>query len=322
MTSLDAHGAAVVERASATDLMELACDVGPVPLQVGALLKFAPGAELGLGELRAAMAERVGGIARLRQRLVRAPLGCGRPIWVDDPSFEIAHHVHEMSLTEQGDDSVLLEKAAQITALALPENRPLWSATLISGPGEGASALVVVFHHVLSDGMGGLSVLRRLADGGAVRETPGFPRRRPTWSALALDALRDRAAATCRVGLIGQELRAAWSELIGAGIPRAPRCSIIRPIGSRRRLEVARVNQALLRSAGHVQGGSGADVLIAAVGGALSEFLAGRGEAVSHFVVGLAISGRLTADASVLGNRVGMMLVNVPGAGTSLERRS
>ena len=31
------------------------------------------------------------GLPRLRQRQVDAPFGCGRPVWVDDPSFDIGH---------------------------------------------------------------------------------------------------------------------------------------------------------------------------------------------------------------------------------------
>lgn len=35
------------------------------------------------------LADRVRGVPRLRQRLVRVPPGCGRPVWVDDADFDL-----------------------------------------------------------------------------------------------------------------------------------------------------------------------------------------------------------------------------------------
>jgi hypothetical protein len=52
-------GSDLVERASAIDMMELASDVGPVPLQVGAVLVFDSGAHLAARKVRDALADRV-----------------------------------------------------------------------------------------------------------------------------------------------------------------------------------------------------------------------------------------------------------------------
>ena len=41
------------------------------------------------------------GLPRLRQRQVDAPFGCGRPVWVDDPSFDIGHHVRSAECNEE-----------------------------------------------------------------------------------------------------------------------------------------------------------------------------------------------------------------------------
>lgn len=85
-----------VERASAVDLMELASDVGPAPMQVGAVLRLAPGPELTPGRLADELAGRIRSTPRLRQKLEPTPIGCGRPIWVDDPTFDITRHVGEV----------------------------------------------------------------------------------------------------------------------------------------------------------------------------------------------------------------------------------
>ena len=41
-------------------------------------------------------------IPRLRQVLVDAPFGCGRPYWVDDEDFAIEHHVRTVACPAPG----------------------------------------------------------------------------------------------------------------------------------------------------------------------------------------------------------------------------
>ena len=57
----------------------------------------------------------------------------------------------------------------------LPPGQPLWSATLVTGLAGDACALIVVFHHVLADGMGGLAILASLVDGVGSPPARGFP---------------------------------------------------------------------------------------------------------------------------------------------------
>jgi diacylglycerol O-acyltransferase / wax synthase len=110
----------LVERASATDMMQLASDVGPVPPQVGAVLVFEPGAHLVTSEVRDALAGRVCGIPRLRQQLVSAPPGCGRPVRVDDPRFDVTAHVRDVRCPPPGDQEALLGVAAGVVTDPLP----------------------------------------------------------------------------------------------------------------------------------------------------------------------------------------------------------
>ena len=86
-----------IERASATDRAFLAMDAaGTVPEQFGVVLLLDEAAGLDLARVRHLVAERVPAVPRLRQRLVPVPLGCGGPIWVDDETFVIEHHVREV----------------------------------------------------------------------------------------------------------------------------------------------------------------------------------------------------------------------------------
>lgn len=111
-----------LDRASGLDMMELATDVGPVPMQVGAILVLDGETSLGASRVRAVLADRVRGIPRLRQRLVSVPLGCGRPVWIDDPGFNISRHVGEVSCPAPGDEPALLGMAADLVTRPLPSH--------------------------------------------------------------------------------------------------------------------------------------------------------------------------------------------------------
>jgi diacylglycerol O-acyltransferase / wax synthase len=84
-----------VDRASPADLMQLATDIGPAPMNVGAVLILATGPGFNVAAAKRLLGERICAVPRLRQRLRRAPPGCGRPFWADDPAFDLRHHVRQ-----------------------------------------------------------------------------------------------------------------------------------------------------------------------------------------------------------------------------------
>jgi WS/DGAT/MGAT family acyltransferase len=309
-----------IERASASDMMELASDVGPMPLQVGAILVFEPGVQLEASAVRDALAVRIRGIPRLRQQLVSTPPGCGRPVWVDDPGFDVTRHVREVRCPQPGDEEALLRVAAGVVTDPLPPGRPLWSVTLVTGLAGDADALIVVFHHVVADGMGGLAVLASLVDGAGDQPARAFPRRKPSWRMLASDATAARVHALGQLPGVPARLRDAVAELRPGATPPAPRCSLNRPVGPRLRFGVARADLARAHSAGRSYGGTVNDVVLVAVGGALKSLLAHRGERVDGIVASVPVSGRTEATTAQLGNQVGVIPVQVPTSGPPLDR--
>ena len=59
-----------------------------------------------------------------------------------------------------------MDTALQLVTSPLRRETPLWSVSLVGAlPGDRA-ALVVVLHHVLADGVGGLTILADLVDPG------------------------------------------------------------------------------------------------------------------------------------------------------------
>jgi WS/DGAT/MGAT family acyltransferase len=311
--------AAGVDRASAADVMELVCDVSGTSMQVAVVLVLQ--GRVDLDAARRAFDDRIRAVPRLRQRLVEAPFGCGRQVWVDDPAFDIATHVRSVRCPAPGEERALLDVVADVVTQRLPPAKPLWAATLVTGLAEERTAVVVVFHHVLADGIGGLAILGRLADGTPGGTDPGFPRRPPSRRELLLDAIGYRGRAIRRLPAALGRFRSAATELgTGRGAISAPRCSLNRPIGRRRVLAVVRTDLAGVKLVAHACGGTVNDVILTAVTGAVRTVLIERGEDVEELVVSIPVSARRQASVGELGNRVGVIPVEVPTVGDRFQR--
>ena len=315
-----------VDRASPADLMQLATDVGPAPMHVGAVLVLDTGPGFSVQEAQRLLGERIHAVPRLRQRLRRAPPGCGRPFWADDPAFDLRHHVRQRPCPPPGDERALLEVAAAVTGEPLPRSRPLWSATFVTGLAGGSTGLVIVMNHVLADGIGGLAVLARLVD-----EVPGlppghpqaagFPVPAPRARTLAADAWAGRARRLTHPARSVRTIRQGLAELGGARPPRRlPPTSLNRPTGPQRRLDVVAADLAAVRDLGHAHGGTVNDVILAAIAGALRALLASRGEQLDLVTASVPVSARQAATGGQLGNQVGVMPVTLPTSGDLAAR--
>jgi diacylglycerol O-acyltransferase / wax synthase len=308
-----------IERCTGDDLMQLAADVGPVPWQVGALLRMRRGGGLEHSVVAALIGDRIVPVSRLRQVLVRPPLGCGRRIWVDDPDFHLSHHVRSVACPPPGDERALLDTAVAIVTERLSMQRPLWRATLVTGLADGEAALVVVFHHVLADGIGGLAVLAQLVDGAAPAEAAPFPRPAPTSRQLAQDVISSRLRALRRSWRLADTLRRAVAELDTITV-KAPTTSLNMPTGSHRKVAVARADLGKVRRLARDHSATVNDVILTAATGALGHLLDARGEDIDRLIVSVPVSARASATATSLGNRVGVMALSLPVRGAAAER--
>jgi diacylglycerol O-acyltransferase / wax synthase len=315
-----------IERASAADRAFLAMDTGTVPEQLGVILRLDPAGDLDLAEVRRLLAERVGSVPRLRRRLVRTPVGGGGPIWVDDAEFDIRDHVREVDCRAPGGEQALLDTALDVAMTPLRRDAPLWSAAYITGLAGGGSALVLVLHHALADGIGGLAVLAALVDPlddarrarGPSEE--GFPQPPPDAVGLARDAARRRLQALRRTRASWRLLRLSMGAGGGVRPTRVEECSLVRPTGPRRRLAVVRADLESLRQAAHRHGATTNDAVLVAVAGALHRLLLARGEWVESLVLTVPVSGRVAAGGAELGNMVSPLLMPVPATGGVEER--
>ncbi|MDQ0374617.1 wax ester/triacylglycerol synthase domain-containing protein [Cellulomonas humilata] len=315
-----AWGRRSVDRIDHSDLAELVSDVGPAPLNVGVVVLLGAGATS--DELVLALVDRLGRVPRLRQRLVTPPVVLGRPYWVDDDTFDPQAHLRHQ-VCAAGDTAAVLDVAATALTEPLPRTRPLWRVHVVSTPDGRPAALVLVAHHAVTDGVAGLWVLQRLLDGAGPADLPPadvlLPPRAPDLLLENGAALRRRIAglprALARLWQGGLELGPGpW---FGTG---APRTSLNRPTGPRRRIAAVDVALAPLLAAAHRQGCSFNDLLLVATTSAMAQVLAARGEHPDRLVASVPVSGHPAALVDEPGNSVGAMLIPVPLTGATRDR--
>ena len=325
-----------IERISPNDLTTLATDRGRVPMNIAAVLVVEDGGDLDLAAIRAILDLRLSRAPRLRQVLRPAPLGGGRPVWVDDMAFDVARHV---SSGVAHDDEGLLRAVADLVCTRLPKDRPLWTARWFTGLGDGRAALVLVVHHVLTDGLGGLAVLAALGDSGGGSD-PGddgvvaaepppplgrwVPAAPPSPRELVADARRERLERLRGLRVRGRAAIRGLRELHPGHRPLtlAATTSINRATGPRRRLSTVTVPLDEVVEAAHRRGCTVNDILLTAIGGALAGLLSRRGERPSELVISVPVSVRRSTTADRLGNDTGVAPVAVPTFGEPLVRLS
>ncbi len=308
-----------IERAAPIDLMYLAMQGSTVPEQFGAIVVLRPVSGFDAAAATSLLADRIGAVPRLRQRVMRVPPGCGRALWVDDAGFDITQHVESLTCPSPGDERALLEVAAGLVLRPLCLDRPLWAAAFVEGLSGGRVALIFVIQHALADGLGGLAVLGALVDGAPAPEPGAFPMPPPSRGRLAADAFHTRTRALIKVAArIGTGDGAP--RVRGPGIGRAAPCSLLQPTGPRRRVAVATAPLGQVRDVAHRHGATVNDIVLTAIGGTLHTCLERRGEHISAFIVGIPVSERHAASATTPGNRVSRTRALIPGGGDFLER--
>ena len=92
-------------------------------------------------------------VPRYRQKVRFVPLGLGRPVWVDDPHFNLDYHLRHTALPPPGSDEQLRRTAARIFAQHLDRNKPLWEIWMVEGLSENRWALLSKVHHCMVDGV-------------------------------------------------------------------------------------------------------------------------------------------------------------------------
>jgi diacylglycerol O-acyltransferase len=323
-SALDSAFLHVENRTAALHIASLALFAGPVPTHQ---------------EVRAAIARKLPLAPRCRQRLVGVPFALGRPVWVDDPDFDLGRHVHRAAVPAPGGHAELRGLVERLLSEPLDHTAPLWEDWVLEGLADGGWALLTKVHHTMVDGIAGTDLLSTLLDaspdGDAVRGDDWHPGRAPGGVRLVADAVRDGVALrlseltslpqTAGAALGGglrhpraaaESVYAAARGLIGYATNARPTdgTSLVGPIGRDRGYAWTEVDLARVLDVHRRLGGTVNDLVLAAVTRGFRELLLARGEEPSaHKVRTLVpVSVRHPDQRGHLDNRVSAILAELP----------
>jgi diacylglycerol O-acyltransferase len=90
-----------------------------------------------------------------RQVNERVPGDTGRPVWVDDPHFNIEYHVRHIALPELGGEKKFRKLVGRIMSQQIDRSKPLWEIWKVDGLEGDRWALALKTHHCMVDGVSG-----------------------------------------------------------------------------------------------------------------------------------------------------------------------
>lgn len=114
-------------------------------------------------QLKTFLAERIRSIPRCTQ-VLRINAFNGDQQWIDDPEFDVVHHVRRIAALRPGDEAELSRAIAYALERPLEMNRPLWECWIIEGLEGKQWAILMKIHHHLADGTSAAHLLTRLCD--------------------------------------------------------------------------------------------------------------------------------------------------------------
>ena len=279
-------------------------------------------------------------VPRYRQKLATPPLETGRPLWVDDPNFNLEYHVRHAALPSPGTEEQLFRLAARIASQQLDRSKPLWETWLVEGLGPGEHgrrdrfALISKTHHSLVDGVSGVDLATVLFDAQPepapipTELEPWQPRPEPSGAEMVVAGVRGVASTT--TGLMARAASAALrpastvnrlrdaaegiGEIVWAGLNPAPGTPLNVEIGPHRRYAVSRQQLEDYKRIKNVFGGTVNDVVLTVVSGALARWLRSRGIRTEGLEMRalVPVSVRAENERGTLGNRLTVMRGPLP----------
>src|SRR5262245_66633375 len=173
-----AEGRCARERMSTLDAGFFFVEDENTPMHVGSVAVF-DGPPPSYGDVVRLLVSRLGDVPRYRQRVRTVPLHLGRPVWTDDPHFEILYHVRHSAVPAPGGAEQLRNLAGRVFAQRLDMAKPLWEMYLVEGLQDNQWALISKVHHCMIDGVAGAdltaTLLQASADAAITVPQPGRP---------------------------------------------------------------------------------------------------------------------------------------------------
>lgn len=326
-----------MDRLSPLDATFLYMEDDNNPMHIGSVAVF-EGPPPTYGELVRLVASKLALVPRYRQRVRFVPFGLGRPVWIDDPHFNLLYHVRRTGLPSPGGPEELRNLAGRVFGQSLDRSKPLWELWVVEGLQEDRWALISKVHHAIVDGVSGTDLMTVIFDlepePPPLRPTEWRPEQEPgSWRLLldtAVDSVTDPIARLRGLPLLaranlagigGSELR-NFLYTMGQFLQPAT-TSLNGPIGPHRRWSWASTTLDEIRAVRKAFGGTVNDVVLTAVTRGFRDLLIERGEDVDGKVVRtlVPVSVRSEDERGTYNNRVSALFPGLPvGVADPLER--
>lgn len=326
------------DRLTGLDAAFLQLERGGAHMHVASVMTF-EGSPPSYDELFETLQGRLHLVPRYRQKLATVPFGAGRPVWTDDPSFNLLYHLRHTALPHPGSDEQLAALAARIFASRLDRSKPLWEMYLVEGledapDGTERFAVIAKTHHALVDGISGVDITAVLfstdEDAAPVGPpaSPWAPRPAPTGGELLAGVVQESLSdplAPVRAGAelirkpttvlsgIAEKLEVTGSLLI-SGTGAAPDTPLNRKIGSHRRYGWVNSSLGLFKEIKDGLGGTINDAVLTTVALGLGRWLRRRGVNTDELVLRtmVPVSIRTVDESGALGNQVSALWAPLP----------
>ena len=323
-----------LERLSAIDASFLANEGPTSHMHVGAVV-ILEGPPPSFDEFLDGLRARLHLVPRYRQKLAEHP--GGRPLWIDDPDFNLEYHVRQTALPQPGTETQLMRLAARIMSQQLDRTKPLWEVWLVEGLSGDRLAMISKTHHALIDGVSGVDLATVMFDLEPTprdlgEETDGLFPWAPAPEPSAAELVAGGVTGLARTGLglaagalaaltrpqetLAQARDAAegLGEIVWAGLNPAPPTPLNVEIGPHRRFAGVRCELADFKRVKNAFGGTVNDVVLTVVSGALREWLGDRGVRTEGLEMRalVPVSIRAEHEHGQLGNRIAAMRAPLP----------
>jgi WS/DGAT/MGAT family acyltransferase len=316
MSPLDASFLHIENATSHMHIASVAIFEGPAP---------------GYDEIMEMVLSKLDQVPRYRQKATFVPFQLGRPVWADDPHFNIRYHIRHTSLPAPGSDEQLRNLVGRVMSQQLDRAKPLWEMWVAEGLSDGRWAVLSKNHHCMVDGVSGTDLLTVIMDQSPnpirVKAESWEPEPEPTSLGLVGTAIRERLLVP------GEQMRSIRSALraprrlleqvseVATGIgsyaaltQSEPQSSLNGPIGPHRRWAWASATLEQIKRIRKAQGGTVNDVVLAAITRGFRDLLLQRGESVEGRVVRtlVPVSVRREDERGAYNNRVSSMIAELP----------
>jgi diacylglycerol O-acyltransferase len=322
-----------VDRMSSTDAGFYYAESENTPLHVGSVAVF-EGPAPSYGDLVRLLLSKLPLVPRYRQRVREVPLSLGRPMWVDDPHFQILYHVRHTAVPRPGSDEQLRNLAGRVLGQRLDMAKPLWEVWLVEGLEDDRWAIISKVHHCMVDGIAGTDLMQVIFDlePDVTHGEPAdwTPQRSPSSAELVAAAVQDTlthplrqltqlpgagGATRTAKGLLGSTRTMAQSLPQMARQATTPLArTLTGPIGPHRRWAWTDARFEEFKSVRTALGGTVNDVVLTAITRGFRDLLQGRGALTDKAVVRsmVPVSVRRPGERGTLDNRVSAVFVDLP----------